>query len=365
MRRSRWYHAAPGTEAEAHNDLAAYLDRLPWPRAVLMPCSDNWTLAVSRLPAELRHRFPASLPAGGVLDALVDKLGLAALLATLDLPHPDTRAVESERTLAEVPDEQLQRSFLKPRDSQRFFARYGAKACRFTGRIQAGQVLQRLTAAKHRMVLQEYVAGPASNHYFVDGFATAGVAETIFVRRRLRMHPRDFGNSTYMVSITPDEAAPAVRTVRQLLSHVKYRGPFSAEFKRDERDGEFKLLELNVRPWWYVEFASQCGVNVCAMAYRDALGLPVTPVRSYAVGRTCVYPAYDLDACRELRQRGELSLAEWARSWLLASKPVFRLSDPIPGIAGAAGFAVNRLRRLVAAPLAMRPSWELDPARLT
>ena len=35
---------------------------------------------------------------------------------------------------------------------------------------------------------------------------------------------------------------------------------------------EFKILEINARPWWYVELASRCGVDVCTMSYRDAFG---------------------------------------------------------------------------------------------
>ncbi len=86
------------------------------------------------------------------------------------------------------------------------------------------------------------------------------------------MFPLDFGNSTCMVSVAADEVAPAVASVERLLAHVGYRGIFSAEFKYDERDGLFKILEVNARPWWYVEFTARCGVDVCTLAYRDALG---------------------------------------------------------------------------------------------
>jgi len=58
---------------------------------------------------------------------------------------------------------------------------------------------------------------------------------------------------------------------------------FSAEFKFDERDGLFKILEVNARPWWYVDFAARCGVDVCRMAYRDALATRSSlsrPIRS-------------------------------------------------------------------------------------
>ena len=89
----------------------------------------------------------------------------------------------------------------------------------------------------------------------------------------------------------------------RFLAALEYRGTFSAEFKRDERDGVWKLLEVNCRQWWYVGFAASCGVNVTRMTYRDALGLPVGPVDRYRIGVRCVHPYYDWQACARLLPR--------------------------------------------------------------
>lgn len=363
MRWSRWYRAAPGSERAALADLPGYLRSLPWKRAVLMPCSDHWTLAVSRLPEALRERFPASVPPAGVLEALVDKLGLARLLEPLAIPHPRTVDLSTIAALADVPGELLSRSFLKPRDSQRFFAEYRVKAFLVRGRADALRDLQVLERAGHRMVLQEFIPGTATHHYFVDGFTRAGgEPAAAFVRRRLRMYPRSFGNSSYMVSVEPQEAGPAIAHLWRLFQHINYRGPFSAEFKRDTKDDVLKLLEVNVRPWWYVEFAARCGVNVCEMAYRDALNESVDPVWRYDVGRGCVYTGYDLHACLALRARGELTWRDWARSWLSSDRPIFRLSDPLPAVVGSLQYAFGHVRRALTLTPAVAPGGEWQPS---
>jgi predicted ATP-grasp superfamily ATP-dependent carboligase len=120
---------------------------------------------------------------------------------------------------------------------------------------------------------------------------------------------------------------------------------FSVEFKRDARDGVCRLIEVNARPWWFVEFAGQCGVNFCAMSVGDALGKPVVEVREYRVGRRCVYPYYDYPACSELRREGKLSLAKWFASWAGATQPAFRWSDPVPAVTAATGILAGRLAR--------------------
>ena len=127
--------------------------------------------------------------------------------------------------------------------------------------------------------------------------------KALFARRRLRIYPPDFGNSTAMVSIPLDDVQQAVDSLRTVLHAVGYRGIFSGEFKRDPRDGRFKLLEINTRPWWFIDFAVRCGVDVCRMAYDDALGAAGHRCEQYKVGATCVFPYYDFFAVQPMSGR--------------------------------------------------------------
>jgi D-aspartate ligase len=235
---------------------------------------------------------------------------------------------------------------VKPRDSQAFVQRFGVKGFPLEGRADADARLAAAAEAGLAVLLQEYVPGPPDAHYFVDGYvALDGRPLAFFARRRLRMYPPDFGNSTYHLSVPLEEVEDAVRHLRTLLGACGYVGIFSAEFKRDARDGVLKLLEVNVRPWWYVEFAALCGVDVCSLAYRDALGLPVEAPAPYRVGHTCVLPGADVRAFRATRHETGLGLFPWLRSWSGASHTVWRLDDPLPGPFQLASVALRPLRR--------------------
>jgi predicted ATP-grasp superfamily ATP-dependent carboligase len=243
-----------------------------------------------------------------------------------------------------VPDSVLTTSFLKPVNSQQFFSHFGVKGFRIAGRADASANFKRGTDAGFEMLLQDYIPGPPTNHFFIDGFVDRnGVVRARFARRRLRMNPPDFGNSTLMVSVPLEDVTGGAETLDALFADLQYRGIYSAEFKRDERDGEFKLLEVNARPWWYVEFAARCGVNVCALAVRDALGEPVETISEYAVGRRCVYPYYDIGAIRAERAAGRVGSFEWVRAWVGPYQPVFRWSDPGPALGEVAAVMRRRL----------------------
>jgi predicted ATP-grasp superfamily ATP-dependent carboligase len=224
--------------------------------------------------------------------------------------------------------------FLKPTDSQAFRGRFGAKALRVASREQAATLLQEIQRAELDVVLQEYVPGGADCHYFLDGFVDRGGAvRALFARRRVRMWPPDFGDSSFMRSVPADETASAGESLRRLLSGVGHRGIFSAEFKRDPRDGEFRLIEVNVRPWAYVEFTTSCGLNTPWMAYLDALGRDVPEVGDYPVGRAGGVLGKDYRSFLALRRQGRLGLKEWVRSWWPARDLIFRWDDPLPGLA--------------------------------
>ena len=321
----RVFHLAESERSDALLELA---DRLGLRRAVVIPCTDEWMKLVCRLPRD--SPLVASVPPPDVVDLFVDKEHFASTLERLDIPHPRTVQVSSEADL----DGSLDGMFLKPRESQIFARHYHQKAFTFGSRSEAAESFRLMEAIGVGAILQEYVPGPATSHYFIDGFMRRdGTLAALFARRRIRMFPLEFGNSTLMVSVALGDIRPAAADLERLLTAVGYRGVFSAEFKHDARDGLYKILEVNSRPWWYVEFAAMCGVDVCDMAYRDALDLPVASVDRYRIGRRCVFLPQDVRAYRAIRRSQRLSFLSWVFSWLGARRTVFAYDDPLPALA--------------------------------
>jgi predicted ATP-grasp superfamily ATP-dependent carboligase len=329
VRSSRWYrplelqHADPRPE-----QLEAILETLSLPDAVLLPCSDDWLRAVAALPSRIAARFPSSTPGLHNVETMVDKWKFSQLLSSLRIPHPQTRILSSAAEFDQLAD--VEGAILKPLSSVEFAAKYGVKGYIAETREQARSLLPRL---EFPILVQEFIPGPPDAGYFLDGFRDRkGEIKALFARRRLRMFPPRLGNSTFVSSVPLDELESAVFSLEYLLDQIKYRGIFSAEFKRDPRDQTCKLIEINARPWWYVEFAARCGVDVCSMAYRDALELPVDADTRYDVGRTCVFAPNDF---RSLRDAAAESRSRWwslVRNWWRADGIAFHWNDPGPAL---------------------------------
>jgi len=346
LARSRWFRPAPGDpvdESTGVERLVAYLRSLPFERSVLFPCSDRWTTALASLPDECARAHTPIVASATVVRTLVDKLRFAHAARAHAVAAP---RMYTPAEVASIGDDDLENFFIKPCHSQPFADRFGVKAFRIEGRGEAMERLASLRTAGFDVLLQEYIPGPPTAHLFLDGYVDrTGVMRACFARRRLRAYPREFGNSTLSVTIPLDEVAPAFEALCRLFEGLGYRGLFDAEFKHDARDGQFKILEVNPRPWWQLELAAAAGLDVCTMAYRDALGEPIATASSYRIGRTWVHPVQDLTAWWNDRHSRERAGGFPLRAWLSGPNTVFSWDDPAPAIDEVVRFSRVLTRR--------------------
>ena len=346
--RSRWYRPAAALLRETSDPavLGEHLLRLPLERAVLIACSDVWTAAVAGLPEAVRERFRASVPTADAVARFVDKGRFSELVEHLAIPRPRTTVVRSPSDLAAVPDEDLRAGFLKPIDSPLYYRQYGTKGAFVASRREAEAAVEEAVPLGITFLVQEWIPGPMSATILLDGFVDrTGRVAALHARRRVRMDPPRISNTTVDVSIDPAEVGDAIAQTRRLLEAVRYRGIFNVEFKLDARDGQFKIIELNPRPFWLVAHVASVGVDLPWLAYLDALERPVPGVDSYQVGRYGMYEVPEISALIRAwtaRRRPEGPVIE---PWLRGDHTLLWASDPLPGLYDLARAVRGRLAR--------------------
>ena len=118
---------------------------------------------------------------------------------------------------------------------------------------------------------------------------------------------------------------------KRFLNAINYYGISEVEFKRDPRDGKYKLIEMNARTWLWHSLATRCGVDLSYLLYKDMIGERVTPVTSFRNGVKWIHIYTDLwIATKEILKRN-LKIGDYLRS-LKGEKEfgVFSLGDPLP-----------------------------------
>ena len=195
-------------------------------------------------------------------------------------------------------------------------------------------------------LVQPFIPGPNTNHAKVCAyFDSNGKPLACICMRKIRQYPIDFGVGTMMESIEDPEL---MELGLRLFRAMSWRGPGSIEFKRDERDGGWKLIELNPRLWQQHGLAAACGVDFSLIQYRD-LTARATPEVSYRLGIRWVDEFRDPMSAWAHFRRGQLSPGRWLRSWVgVRAFAMLALDDTKPFVAAFTDVATRVARRTIA-----------------
>ena len=99
-------------------------------------------------------------------------------------------------------------------------------------------------------MVQELIPGGDDELYTVGSYIdAAGTVLGLFSGRKLRQSPPGIGTCRVGEAVWVQEAVDAAL---RLLRAFNFQGVSQVEFKRDPRDGRFKLMEVNPRLWlWH------------------------------------------------------------------------------------------------------------------
>jgi predicted ATP-grasp superfamily ATP-dependent carboligase len=179
------------------------------------------------------------------------------------------------------------------------------------------------------VMIQEVVPGWGESQFSYAALFENGRSLASVVARRLRQFPMDFGRfSTYVETVdAPEVADAAVR----LLAGIDFSGIAEVEFKRDPRDGEYKLLDVNPRVWGWHTLGQRAGVDFPYLLWLLVNGEPVPEIHGRTGERWMRFIADFPMAIQEIC-KGRLSLRAYLRSLHLPlESAIFAWDDPLPG----------------------------------
>lgn len=192
------------------------------------------------------------------------------------------------------------------------------------------------------IMVQEIIPGTGREQYSVGAYCKAGETLLRLTARRMRQYPIDYGLGSSFVQAV--EVPEIVELADRVTRFMGVTGMVEVEFKRDPRDGQYKLLDINLRPWGWHSLCMACGLDFPYLHYRDLCGEPPAP-RAPRYGVRWARMLTDLPAGLAEIRAGLLSPVEYLHSFAgPITFSVFDWRDPRPALGDLASAASRALR---------------------
>lgn len=297
-------------------------------KPLLLTLEDWMAVLIERNGAELSERFIAPLPVQPVLRALLNKWEMNELARAHEIPVPRTifpaSRADAEQFLEDAglpvvmkgadpfaPDRPPTMIIRKP---QELFAEISARAA---------------TGKRLNMVLQEFIPGTVDSVWMCNGYFSADPARDLtFTGRKLRqVSPAGVAS---LAVCQPNEAVTS--QTRRLMRGVGFRGCCGIGWRYDQRDGRYKLLDVNARVSGVFRlFVGTNDVDVVRACYLDMTGQAIPETRLQS-GRKWMLEDDVRPAVVGITNR-QLTIREWARSVRGVQELHWTArDDPLPGL---------------------------------
>ena len=253
--------------ADPHTDSPRFIASIrALGEVVVFPTHDEQLNLIAQHLGDLEVLTP--FPGWDVLERVQSKRAQLEEAAAAGVDVPQTRYPRSAQEARAAAEELGLPVLVKPEHPVGFKLRFRRQAFRCESLDEVEDAYTR--AEEFAPMVQELVPGGDDTLYSVGSYiARDGRPLGVFSGRKLRQTPPGIGTCRVGEAVWVQDAVDAAL---RLLAGFGYFGLSQVEFKRDARDGKFKLMEINPRLWQWHGLAAACGIDLPRIAYADLVG---------------------------------------------------------------------------------------------
>jgi len=288
-------------------------------KPVLIPSSDKFVLPLNDYAKELSEHFLFTMPENDILRRLTSKRYSYELAVKHGFPAPQTCFANNVRELENFVREVEFPCILKPEFPESWRTGFLEEYCRGEKVIivnSADEIFEKYdTIRKYddRVIVQEIIQGEDKNlHYFVSYVDRNQNCLGSFTGIKERISPVHFGSASY-VNIIYNEELENISV--KWLKEMKFWGASGIEVKKDPRDNQFKLIEVNPRFGLWDEVGIRFGIDVAMMCYKELTGEAQERIENKKINIRWVSIHRDIRSSAEYVSHGILPLSGILKSY--------------------------------------------------
>lgn len=313
-------------------------------KGVLFATNDIWLIPISKHRNRLKKFYHYPMSEWDVIEQCWNKKKLYEVAQDAGLPLPKTIFLNN---ILDLNENNLDLSFpciLKPEETIGFMEKLGSR-----GRTIPIDNLEQLIHWKKEikkkgldtvpLIIQERIEGPITNLYTITSYSNKNADIVAYsIGHKIRQSPPDAGT---ILSGRLKHNPEIYELGTKLIKSLGYYGIANTEFKKDDRDNTYKLIEINPRPGMWNYSALISGINLPYIAYQDLLGEPFELPSTYEEGLVWLMFLEDFfNSLLFFKRNGyteyAINLTEWFKT--TQGKKVFAIeswTDPLPGVVHA------------------------------
>ncbi len=291
---------------------------------ILMGCTDEYAEFIIDHQERLHDLYIIPYTSKELKDKVVDKADFYETCERFSIPYPKTFIADKPISADELTKERLGFSYpiiVKPSSSieywrhpfdtmkKVYFAENAEQAERIIADIYA-------SGYDRRIILQDTIPGGDSNmRVFTVYMDRNAKAKMLCLGHVLLEEHTPKGRGNHAAIIT-EKLPPICEKIKEMLEALGYQGFANFDIKYDDRDGEYKVFELNIRQGRSNHYITASGINLASVVVSDRVLEEDAPCIIqdkeffwHSVPKKVVYTYTDSDAlvekCKRLCKEGK------------------------------------------------------------
>lgn len=296
--------------------------------SLLIPTDDATIVTVSRNKSLLERYYNVACTEWNIAKNFIDKKHTYALAEKIGVPAPRTIVPHSIEDVERYSQTALFPCLVKPTQVHRYYALFQQKM------VQVDSCEQMLSAYKQaedvgiEVMLQELIPGDDSQGANYNSYFWNNEPLVEFTAQQIRNGPPDFGSPRIVLSKYISEV---LEPGRKIIKALGFYGFSCTEFKRDPRDGIYKLMEVNGRHNRSSLLAVRCGINFPWLHYQHLEDGKLPFATDFQENVYWISMATDFGYSLKYRRREGYSLSQYIKPYLEPHVfAIFDLRDPTP-----------------------------------
>ncbi len=326
-------HSLADDEQDSLIELLQSISKKIAQKPILIATSDELAIMVAEHHERLSDYYLIAQNTGGLTRNLADKMQMFRLAEAHNLPSPKTLLPTSYDEAREMAAELQFPVMLKAVFGNRMQARSGRKMARADTMSEMLSTFRELEDPEFpNIMLQELIPGGDDQVWIFNGyFDKNSDCQHPFTGKKIRQFPIHVGAASLGECVWNEQVA---KQTTEFMKAIGYRGILDIGYRFDERDGLYKVLDINPRVGQAFRiFVAERDIDVVKCLYLDATGQEAPEGVAPLEGRRWMIEDYDLVSSAHYMQEGSLTVWEWFRSlWTVNELAWFDWRDKRPAV---------------------------------